>query len=50
VVAVPVVCAVPAPSRLAVDAVHRVGQTLVGFPRGERFNVYAHPERVDLTR
>jgi len=23
--------------------------TLVGFLRGERFNLYSHPERVDLT-
>jgi len=27
----------------------RFGQTVVGFLRGARFNVYAHPERIDLT-
>ena len=46
----PVVCAVSAPSSLAVDAARRLGMTLVGFLRGESFNIYTHPERIDLTR
>ena len=41
-------CAVSAPSSLAVDAARRVSQTVVGFLRGDRFNVYTVPERVDL--
>jgi FdhD protein len=45
---IPIVCAVSAPSSLAVDAADRLGQTVVGFLRGDRFNVYAHPERIDL--
>ena len=45
---IPVVCAVSAPSSLAVDAARRFGQTLVGFVRGDSANVYTHPERVDL--
>jgi FdhD protein len=45
---IPVLCAVSAPSSLAVDAAERFGQTVVGFLRGERFNVYTHPERIDL--
>jgi FdhD protein len=39
---------VSAPSSLAVSAAERFGQTVVGFLRGERFNVYAHAERIEL--
>jgi FdhD protein len=48
VAGVPVLCAVSAPSSLAVDTARRLGVTLVGFLRGERMNVYAHAERVDV--
>jgi FdhD protein len=46
----PMLCAVSAPSSLAVAAAERFGQTVVGFLRDRRFNVYARPERVDLNR
>ncbi|HMF82751.1 MAG TPA: formate dehydrogenase accessory sulfurtransferase FdhD [Acidimicrobiia bacterium] len=48
VAGIPILCAVSAPSSLAVEAAARLGQTLVGFLRGDRFNLYTHPERVDL--
>lgn len=48
VAGIPILAAVSAPSSLAIDAAQRLGVTLVGFLRGERFNVYAHDARIDL--
>jgi FdhD protein len=43
---VPLLCAVSAPSSLAIRAAERFGQTLVGFVRDGRCTVYTHPSRV----
>jgi FdhD protein len=48
VAGIPVLCAVSAPSSLAVAAADRFGQTVVGFLRSDHFNVYTAPERILL--
>lgn len=47
---VPLLAAVSAPTDLAVDAATRLGMTLVGFLRGDGFNIYTGPGRIDLGR
>jgi FdhD protein len=49
VAGLPILCAVSAPSTLAVQTAERLGMTVVGFLRQGSFNVYTHPDRIDLT-
>jgi FdhD protein len=44
----PILVAVSAPSDLAVEAAAELGVTLVGFLRGDGFNLYTRPERIAL--
>jgi FdhD protein len=48
VVGIPIIAAISAPSDLAIEIADRLGVTLVGFLRGDGFNVYSHDNRIDL--
>jgi FdhD protein len=43
---IPIICAISAPSSLAVEFARENGQTLVGFLRGQTLNIYSRPERI----
>lgn len=45
---IPILCSVSAPSSLAVELAARFNITLIGFLRGERFNIYTRPDRITI--
>jgi len=44
----PVLISRAAPTDLAIKLAKRMGITLIGFVRGERMNIYTHPERIEV--
>lgn len=46
---IPIVSAISAPSSLAVEFARESQQTLIGFLRPPKFNIYSHPERIEAS-
>ena len=45
---IPLVISRSAATSLAVDLAEEMGITMVGFTRGDKFNIYCHPERIKI--
>lgn len=46
---VAVLAGISAPTSAGIACAEKAGMTLIGFVRGNRMNVYTHPERIDLS-
>ncbi|AWR96777.1 formate dehydrogenase accessory sulfurtransferase FdhD [Acidianus sulfidivorans JP7] len=47
---IPIISAISAPTTSAVELCKVSGSTLIGFMRENRFNIYAHPERIIIDK
>ena len=45
---IPILAAVSAPTTMALELAQALNLTLVGFVRGQRLNIYTHPERIKM--
>ena len=45
---IPIIISRAAPTDKAVELAKKTGITLVGFVRGERMNIYTHPQRIEV--
>lgn len=45
---IPIIVSRAAPTSLAIELANNIGQTIVGFLRGNRFNIYSNPERIKI--
>lgn len=45
---VPILAAVSAPTSMALELARELNLTLAGFVRGQRLNIYTHPERIRI--
>ena len=47
-VGIPIIASNAAPTSSGVSVAEEAGVTMIGFMRGERFNIYSHPKRIAL--
>ena len=47
---VPVLVSRTSPTSMSVELAKKLGITLIGYARGHRFNIYTHPERIELKK
>jgi FdhD protein len=45
-VGIPIIASNAAPTSSGVEVAEEAGVTMIGFMRGERFNIYSHPQRI----